>query len=297
MSKKSFADSHASSFDDDRPSWMDSGPSVFGHAGHTSDLIFLDFESFARGGKPGGGGGGGDTGGTTFPNYISGNSDVLNSQEFNIEIVFKGTWTQSYVDQFKQAADYITQYIKGDVQDVLARGILIDDLKITAEMTAIDGVGGILGQAGPTAIRGASSTDAYLPATAIMQFDIADAGKYAADFDAIILHEMLHSVGFGSVWSYFPGLVSGGTFNGLSAVTEYHADYSVTTGGIPVEQDGGSGTAGSHWDEGTFDTELMTGYIDPFPSDMYVADMTIASLGDLGYELSTTLAFASPDWV
>ena len=296
MSKR--ADSRASSFDDDRPSWMDSGNSFFGHAGHTSDLIVLDFESFAKGGKPGGGGGGsggGDTGGTTFPNYISGTS-LANSQEFNIEIVFKGTWDQSYVDQFIKAADYITQYIKGDVQDVLFRGAVIDDLKITAEMTAIDGVGGILGQAGPTAIRGASSTDAYLPATAIMQFDIADAGRYAYDFDAIILHEMLHSVGFGSVWSYFPGLVSGGTFNGDSAVDAYYAEFSVSTGGIPVEQQGGSGTAGAHWDEDTFNTELMTGYIDPFPSDMYVADMTIASLADLGYTLGVA-PYASPDWV
>ncbi len=292
MSRRSFADQRASSFDDDRPSWLDSGPSVFGHADHTSDLIILDFESFAKGGKPGGGGGSGGTGGTTFPNYISGTA-LDNSLEFNIEIVFKGTWTQSYVDQFKQAADYITLYIKGDVQDVLYRGVLIDDLKITAEMTTIDGVGGILGQAGPTAIRGASSTDPFLPGTAMMQFDIADAGRFASDFDAIILHEMLHSVGFGSVWSYFPGLVSGGTFNGLSAVTEYHAD-SGTTGGIPVEQDGGPGTAGSHWDEATFMSELMTGYIGP--GDMYVADMTIASLADLGYELSG-VAYASPTWV
>lgn len=280
------------SFDDDGLSWMDSSHSLFGHAGQNSELIFLDFESFAKGGKPGGGGGGGGTGGTTFPNYISGTA-LPNSQEFNIEIVFKGAWTQSYVNQFIQAADYITQYIKGDVQDVLSRGILIDDLKITAEMKAIDGVGGILGQAGPTAIRGASSTDPYLPATAIMQFDIADAGNYASDFDAIILHEMLHSVGFGSVWSYFPGLVSGGTFNGLGAVTEYHADFG-TTGGIPVEQQGGSGTAGAHWDEDTFTIELMTGYIDQ--PDMYVADMTLASLGDLGYELSGA-TYASPLWV
>ena len=30
---------------------------------------------------------------------------------------------------------------------------------------------------------------------------------------------------------------------------------------FPVEQDGGSGTAGSHWDEETFGNELMTGYV------------------------------------
>lgn len=289
MSKRSFVRSGASD-DDDHLSWMDSGHWSFGP---NSNLIFLDVESYAKGGKPGGGGGGGGSGGTTFPNYTSGNPDVANSLEFNIEIVFKGTWTQSYVDQFIRAADYITTYIMGDVQDVFFRGTVIDDLKITAEMTTIDGVGGILGQAGPTAIRSGSSTDPYLPATAIMQFDIADAGNYPNDFDAIILHEMLHSVGFGSVWSYFPGLVSGGTFTGNNAVTEYNVDFE-TTGGIPVEQDGGSGTAGSHWDEVIFTTELMTGYINS--SGMYVADMTIASLADLGYELSGA-TYASPTWV
>jgi hypothetical protein len=294
MAKRSFLRSHESSSDDedDSLSWLDSGHSVFGHRGINADLIFLDFESFARAGK-GGGGGGGGTGGTSFPNYISGDSNVDNSAEYNIEIVFKGSWTQSYVDQFIRAADYLTQYIQGDVQNVLFRGQVIDDLKITAEMTTIDGSGGILGQAGPTAIRSGSSTDPYLPATAIMQFDIADAGNFASDFDAIILHEMLHSVGFGSVWSYFPGLVTGGLFNGTNAVSEYHAEFG-STGSIPVEQDGGSGTAGSHWDEGTFDTELMTGYIDK--SGMYVADMTIASLEDLGYQLSGA-SYASPSWV
>ena len=35
----------------------------------------------------------------------------------------------------------------------------------------------------------------------------------------------------------------------------------MTLGFIAVEQDGGSGTAGSHWDEETFNNELMTGYI------------------------------------
>jgi hypothetical protein len=34
-----------------------------------------------------------------------------------------------------------------------------------------------------------------------------------------------------------------------------------TGSGIPVEQDGGSGTAGSHWNGEIFGNELMTGYI------------------------------------
>ena len=56
-----------------------------------------------------------------------------------------------------------------------------------------------------------------------------------------------------------------------------------TPSGIPVEQDGGAGTAGSHWDEETFNNELMTGYINdgnnPFSA------MSAASFGDLGYTI------------
>ena len=53
-----------------------------------------------------------------------------------------------------------------------------------------------------------------------------------------------------------------------------------------VEQDGGSGTAGSHWDEDTFHNELMTGYIDS-GSNPFSA-MSAASFADLGYVLSGT---------
>ena len=53
------------------------------------------------------------------------------------------------------------------------------------------------------------------------------------------------------------------------------------TGLIPVEQDGGSGTAGSHWDEETFVNELLTGYLDDGRN--YLTEMSIASFADLGY--------------
>ena len=54
---------------------------------------------------------------------------------------------------------------------------------------------------------------------------------------------------------------------------------------IAVEQDGGSGTAGSHWDEETFNNELMTGYIND--GENYFTAMSAASFADLGYQLSS----------
>jgi hypothetical protein len=279
-----------------------------------SDLIYLGFDSLANarpgGGGSGGGGSGGGGSGSTTTTYTSGDKSTADSQEYNIQVVFKGTdWTlepqgQAPVDAkaiFMKSADLITSWIAGDVQDVLFRGKVIDDLSITVELVNIDGPGGILGQAGPVAIR----TSGHLPATAVIQLDVADATDYAAagTLDDIVLHEMLHSVGFGSVWSYFDGLVVDGMFLGDSATAAYGDNP------IPVEQDGGSGTAGSHWDEATFQTELMTGYIgyldtstnpDTYDPNNYLSYMTVASLGDLGYAMDSDLTgatYVTPNWI
>jgi hypothetical protein len=255
-----------------------------------SDLLFLDSTPYAKGGnggggKGGGGGGGdtGDTGGTggepVLSNYVSGDLGG-----YNIEIVFKKGWTADLQTAFIDSAEMISDLITGDISDVFFRGGVIDDIRIDAELKAIDGDGGILGQAGPTAIR----TSNYLPATAVMQFDIADAQTFDALglWDGIVFHEMMHSIGFGSVWGYL-GLVDGaGTdspiFTGAAATYTYQRDFDeVTDLGVPVEQDGGAGTRDSHWDEETFDNEIMTGYIN---MANYLSEMTVASLDDLGYE-------------
>ena len=52
---------------------------------------------------------------------------------------------------------------------------------------------------------------------------------------------------------------------------------------IDVETDGGSGTAGSHWDDATYGNELMTGYID---EANYFSSMSAGSFGDLGYHMA-----------
>lgn len=236
------------------------------------------------GGKGGGpGGGGGDGGGSnSFDNYISGPLD--HAAGYNIEIEFAGTWTQEYYDIFVAAADRLTALITGDVEDVKlisggGKPATVDDIVISAELGVIDGSGGILGQAGPTAVRTVGS----LPAKAIMQFDIDDAGDYLAVdlFDDIVLHEMAHSLGFGSIWDLV-GVVENGLFVGEAATAEYVA-LGGDAAGIPVEQEGGAGTAGSHWDETIFEDELMTGYID---ATNYFTAMSAASFADIGYTVA-----------
>ncbi len=72
-------------------------------------------------------------------------------------------------------------------------------------------------------------------------------------------------------------------------VYTYLGDVLDPNGDTPlIESDGGSGTAGGNWDEETYDTELMTGYID---TSNYIADMTYNTLEDLGYVLDIDYAY------
>jgi hypothetical protein len=223
---------------------------------------------------------------TGGPTYISGDPSVPDSSEYNIQINFVGSWSSDLRQDFIAAANAISDFILGDVPSVGARRSVVDDISITASLMSIDGAGGILGQAGPDALRAGS----YLPYKGSMQFDAADAQVYqsAGLFDDIVLHEMLHTVGFGTIWSQ-KGLLTGGGFNGPLANAVYPGSAL-----IPVETDGGGGTAYSHWDEDTFGSELMTGYID---GDNYLSYMTVASLGDLGYSVVSGASYAQPSFV
>ena len=261
----------------------------------------------------GGGGGGkttsGSTGGTTdggtatlLTSYTSGTAGA-----YNITIAFTGTWTSALQSVFVAAANRISTIIVADVPDVTVSGMKIDDIRITAELKAIDGVGGVLGQAGPNVLR----STGYLPATGTMQFDTADADSYNKQglFDEIVTHEMLHAIGFGSIWNY-KNLISGQGFIGGNAVAEYgrlidayagsHGGsttlangFALEKGYIPLETGGGAGTAGSHWAEAVFRNELMTGFLDSVPLATGMAldplsAMTVASLKDLGYGVSAS---------
>jgi hypothetical protein len=208
---------------------------------------------------------------------------------YNIEIKILGGLTDRQQEAFKSAAKKWATLITGDLQSGEVpsgpfAGQVIDNLAITAEGKSIDGSNGILGQAGPIFIRTGSS----LPITGIMEFDLADLSNMELDgtLEGVILHEMGHVIGIGTLWQTL-NLVKGlntnnPTYTGDQAIQEY-ADLreSKALYEIPVANTGGSGTFGSHWRETTFDRELMTGYVDS--GGMPVSRMTVAALADMGY--------------
>ena len=102
----------------------------------------------------------------------------------------------------------------------------------------------------------------------------------------------MHVLGFGSLWNYGTNpLVSNYQYTGANGLNAYKAAVDANATYVPVENDGGSGTAGAHWDEQALNNELMTGYInnDNNPStvtDNYLSKFSVMSLADLGYKVA-----------
>jgi hypothetical protein len=194
---------------------------------------------------------------------------------------------------FQQAAARWSQVITGDLPNATYHGQTVDDLLIDASAPTIDGVGGILGQSGPDAFRAGSD----LPYHGVMEFDAADMASMVSSglLYSVVLHEMGHILGIGTLWED-EGLLSGaGTsnpiFTGANATAQYNQIFGTNARGVPVEATGGSGTADSHWRETVFTNELMTGWAGP-GTNLPLSRVTVGSLADLGYTVNYAAADA-----
>lgn len=285
-------------------------PVIASVAPATLSAVAFDIPGMANkpGGTPGGGpgnGGGGGGGGGSDPvlaaTYTSGDSAVADSMEYNVVVEFYGDWPRHLMDAFGAAADFLSSIITADLaDDPLSQNTFsnevftVDDLLIEAYLPTIDGTGGILGSAGPYSVR--NLTTDITTVVGSMEFDVADAENLYTDgnWDAVILHEMLHVLGIGTLWDFWGVSETNdmGTrrpnddvlsYTGATGLSQYQTETGDSI--LLIETDGGSGTAGGHWDELAYGNELMTGYVNGV--DPYLADWTIASLNDIGYTTTT----------
>ena len=228
-------------------------------------LAQLDIENntITSNGNNGTGSGGGGSGGV-------GN--------FRIDLNFTGGLTNSQESIFALAAQKWESILRGAVS---IPGV--DVLTIDASGQDIDGVGGILGQAGPTTLRPVS----FLPSDGMMQFDTADLAQLetSGQLIQVIEHEMAHVIGFGTIWTDLNLITGAGTndpeFTGANAVREYDARFNTNAPTVPLENTGGAGTADSHWRETVFNNELMTGFINP--GNNPISRITVGQFQDEGY--------------
>ena len=144
---------------------------------------------------------------------------------------------------------------------------------IYASVGPIDGVSKILAQAGPCYVRDPS----VHPAVGVMLFDEADVPNYIASgrFESVVLHEMNHVVGFGTIWEdkallsapawIYPNPVTypdsveftgslNPRFTGAAGLAQCvaaggSANHCIAGTGVAVEQCGTAGTADGHWRE------------------------------------------------
>lgn len=234
---------------------------------------------------------------------------AANAGPFNIEVVFLTNATPGQRAAFAAAEARWESIITADLPDDYATlpayscgaspamDRPIDDLVIFVQIGQIDGPGGILGGGGPCFTHEVGG----LPAIGGMVFDSDDLDGMEADgtLTDVITHEMGHVLGIGSIWSDFGFLadpsLEGGLdphFTGPLALTQFDnlGGGPYTGAKVPVENQGGQGTADAHWRETVFGSELMTGFIGAGSNPL--SAVTIASLADLGYSVDMSKADA-----
>ncbi len=175
-------------------------------------------------------------------------------------------------------------------------GQTVSTVNINANLTTMDGAGGTLGSAGPSSAV-VDQAGFTLATVGNMNFDVADAANLLSNgnWQNVILHEMAHVLGFGTLWEH-NGVYTDGTgeFLGSNATAVWNSEFG-QTGTADVELQGGSGTANAHWNEnlngsglvGITDglgrdmrDELMTGWLN---SNSFISNLTVAAFKDIGF--------------
>ena len=234
-----------------------------------------------------------DLGVTDLQTAKSGNAE---KGRYNITLKYIIPPTERQAEVFEAAAARWERIIIKDVPDVSGpipsafTGFpdidSIDDLVIEVALAPIDGPGKILGQAGPQFVR----TEDFLSLTGVMYFDVADLDflEEIDLFEEVIVHEMGHVLGIGTLWNTAPfgfdrtlraGPDSNPYFTGKKANVFWNAEGG--TDKLPIENMGGPGTALGHWRESTLNNELMTGFLNLGENPL--SRITAGSMRDLGY--------------
>jgi hypothetical protein len=261
------------------------------------------------------------TGTATTPG-LAGNPGIFGATGllslFNIDVRFSDsgvTITPTQRQAFADAAARWSDIIVGDLPsqalaiaagqcvgaDHPALSETVDDIVIYVIAEAIDGAFGIVGQGGPCRVRGSNLT--FLGG---MNFDTADLSRLETNgtLEAVIMHEMGHVFGFGTLWRGLgflqqpsdtaPAGIVDTYFNGATAIAAFDVVGGTTYAGqkVPVENDNtqfGVGSLNGHWRESVFSTELMTPRLNSSVTNP-VSRVTAAAMQDIGYQVDLNAA-------
>jgi hypothetical protein len=274
------------------------------------------------------------------PYVVVGNQTA--ADKYNIDLI-NCSGTSAYDWVFIKAAQTWQSLISADLEDTAVVGqpclrnwdgeaILncgaVDDLVVAFAVVPIDGPGKILGGASPWWIRDPPSPNVDVPVSGYTEFDSADWEWMVTNniLESVILHEMGHILGIGSLWGWL-GLLNPGNCRDqtvfpltgpVSPAPFYRGAFGNTSlplvdptnfrnlGAVPIEDSGGAGTRCAHWEESIYRQELMSGFVSVNGNPLsYTTALSLIDLGytidldspaiDKEFNLRTALADANPN--
>ncbi len=248
-----------------------------------------------------------------LPNKSATFTTTVTLSAFNVDVRFIGNASLPVRTAFANAVAKWRQVIVGSIGTINNVNIpagdcdtwtpaltgTVQNTVIFARIDSIDGpgtpgAGNILGQASPCYVNANA-----IPFLGFMEFDTYDVDLLVArgQFEKVVLHEIGHVLGIGTIWNFQRALLDTSFTNdphyvGSGARAQFAAINTLTYSGrpVPVENTGGSGTVNSHWRTSVMQRELMQGFavnqVQP------LSRITVGSLQDLGYTVN--LAAADP---
>lgn len=157
--------------------------------------------------------------GTDFASSYDYTSGMEGGFNINLNITGEG-WSHELMQEAESMAELLSTLIIGDIPDKEYKGSMVDDPSLNLQLGSLDGAGGVLGYAGIREWRQVSD----LPLIAEDSFDVADYEQLLDQdrFDDLVLHEIIHTLGFTFTNKSQQSLVDKDNFYiGMNGVNEY----------------------------------------------------------------------------
>lgn len=228
---------------------------------------------------------------------------------FRINVIFADSLTglsQSARDAIQRAAQFWQSAIAGK-----SRITRTNELNITftgASLVNSDGSAdtGTLALSGPSV--GLDNEDRMVLTRGSSTLNSRKFGEFNANpsyLEAIMRHEIVHILGFGTIWEPVQFQTADGTVvnsrdrswidrTASTYVANSYAGYAYgellgtyQPTAVPIEPQ-----VFAHWDEGRFDSELMTPYAEGIGGATPLSILTLAALRDLGWQVNFGVAEA-----